>query len=140
MNHKVLLVEDNEGDLFLIKEAFKDANFQGNISEVKDGQAAIDFLTNLKENNDEAPIDLILLDINLPKKNGHEVLHFIKKTNGLKQIPVVILTTSSSKIDIKLAYHNFANGYIIKPTDVDHFQEAIAQINNYWFTIVQLPG
>ena len=137
--HQILLIEDNEGDIFLIKEAFNETNFNGKIIDIKDGESAIKYLTNLKDNNQTSDINLILLDINLPKKNGHEVLHFIKNTSGLKQIPVVMLTTSSSLIDIKLAYQNAANSFVIKSLETLDFQKKIAEINKYWFSTVQLP-
>nr|WP_315257677.1 response regulator [uncultured Flavobacterium sp.] len=136
--HTILLIEDNEGDIFLIKEALRETNFQGNIIEIKDGEAAIAFFLKKKANQEPLSISLVLLDVNLPKKNGHEVLKFIKNTDALKHIPVVMLTTSSSKSDIKKAYKNYVNSYITKPSDTEDFQEIIAKIQNYWFFTTQL--
>ncbi len=138
MMHKILLIEDNEGDIFLIKEALRETNFQGDITEIKDGEAAIAFFLEKKANQEPISISLVLLDVNLPKKNGHEVLQFIKNTANLKHIPVVMLTTSSSKSDIKKAYENSVNSYITKPLDTEDFQEVIAKIQNYWFSITQI--
>ncbi|RKS03157.1 response regulator [Flavobacterium sp. 102] len=139
MPYKILLIEDNEGDIFLIKEAFKETNFQGDITEIKDGDAAIDYFLKKKANDEDFSIDLVLLDVNLPKRNGHEVLKFIKSTPYLKHIPVVVFTTSSAKSDIQKAYKNAANSFITKPIDSEGFQEVIARIQNYWFSVTQLP-
>lgn len=103
----------------------------------KDGQAAIDFFS-LSNKHTILP-DLILLDINLPKKNGHEVLQFIKGSGRLKHIPVIMLTTSSSAADINLAYNNYANCYITKPDEVDAFLKVVRAIENFWISTVKLP-
>ncbi|WP_264522180.1 response regulator [Flavobacterium sp. N1994] len=133
MTHTILLIEDNEGDIVLMKEALKEANFQGKIMVIKEGNAAIRFF---KENVDAEAlsINLVLLDINLPKRNGHEVLKYIKSSPELKHLPVVIFTTSSSNADIEKAYQNFANAFVTKPTDTDEFLEVIAKIQNYWIS------
>jgi CheY-like chemotaxis protein len=136
----ILLVEDNEGDILLIRDAMENARVIIKLSVVKDGKEALDFLN--KKNkyiNAEQP-DLILLDINLPKKNGHEVLQFIKGTESLKQIPVIMLTTSSSVSDINWAYKNYANCYIAKPVEAETFLNVISKIENFWISIVKLPG
>lgn len=134
----ILLVEDNEGDIILTLEAFEEWNTTNHITVAKDGQAAIDFFGN---NSEHAPLpDLVLLDINLPKMNGHEVLKFIKSEGRLKHIPVIMLTTSSSATDIKLAYDNYANCYITKPDEVDTFLKVVCAIENFWITIVKLPS
>lgn len=140
MSKMILLIEDNEGDIFLIKEAFRETNFQGDIIEIKDGEAAIAFFLEKKANQEPISINLVLLDVNLPKKNGHEVLKFIKSTDDLKHIPVVMLTTSSSKSDIKKAYDNYVNSYITKPLDTEDYQAVISQIQNYWFFTTQLSN
>jgi chemotaxis family two-component system response regulator Rcp1 len=140
MRKMILLIEDNEGDIFLIKEAFRETNFQGDIIEIKDGEAAIAFFLEKKANQEPISINLVLLDVNLPKKNGHEVLKFIKSTDDLKHIPVVMLTTSSSKSDIKKAYDNYVNSYITKPLDTEDYQAVITQIQNYWFFTTQLSN
>lgn len=135
----ILLVEDNEGDILLTTEAFEDAKIVIQLSVVKDGQAAIDSLT--KQHNFSAVElpDLILLDINLPKKNGHEVLKFIKEDENLKHIPVIMLTTSSFKKDINLAYENYANYYITKPIEIKDFLTVVTSIESFWISIVNLP-
>lgn len=136
----ILLVEDNEGDILLTIDAFEEGRISNKISVVRDGNEAIDFLTQSgKYTNRELP-DLILLDINLPKKNGHEVLSFIKSTESLKHIPVIILTTSSSESDIEKAYKNFVSCYITKPIEVNDFLNAISKIEDFWFSIVSLPN
>lgn len=112
----ILLVEDNDGDILLTTEALEETKIDFKISVVKDGRAAIDFMVAAGEHTEGVLIDLVLLDINLPKKNGHEVLKFIKEHGQLKHIPVVMLTTSSSQKDRDLAYSNAVN-YIIKPPD-----------------------
>lgn len=136
----ILLIEDNEGDILLTKEAFDELKIANRLSIARDGNEAIDFLEQHRiKMQDELP-DLILLDINLPKKNGFEVLSFIKKSDGLKHIPVIILTTSSSEKDIFKSYQNYANCYISKPVDVSDFMKAIAALENFWIKIVKLPG
>jgi len=135
----LLLVEDNDGDILLTQEALGERNIISQISVVKDGKEAILFLLKEGEYGQSKTPDIILLDINLPKKNGHEVLEFIKNHNELKQIPVIMLTTSSSDSDIKKAYKNHANCFITKPVEVGDFIKAIAIIEDFWFNIVALP-
>ena len=136
----ILLVEDNEGDILLTREALEARKLINKIDIAKNGVLAIDFLENILLNEGALLPDLILLDINLPKKNGQEVLQFIKTHNSLKQIPVIMLTTSSSDRDIIASYRNHANCYIMKPVDVGNFMEAITKIEDFWFTTVKLPG
>lgn len=138
-NLHILLVEDNEGDIILTKDAFDDAKINNKLSVVRDGKEAIDFLTKKAEYQHVNLPDLLLLDINLPKKNGIEVLKFIKENDALKHIPVIMLTTSSSETDINLAYKNFANCYITKPIEVSEFMPLIAKIQDFWVNIVTLP-
>ena len=136
---KILLVEDNEGDIVLTREALEECNIIGKIEIARDGAAAIKFFEDiLREEHSNLP-DMVLLDINLPKKNGHEVLHFIKEHDLLRHIPVIMLTTSSSEKDIVESYKHYANCYITKPVDLDNFIDVISQIESYWFNIVQLP-
>jgi chemotaxis family two-component system response regulator Rcp1 len=136
----ILLVEDNEGDILLTREAFEEARIIINLSVVRDGKEAMDFLTRQgKYPNAEMP-DMLLLDVNLPKRNGHEVLQFIKGDENLKHIPVIILTTSSSPKDINLAYNNYVSCFITKPIDVNEFIRVIATIENFWISIVKLPS
>lgn len=137
---KILLIEDNEGDIFLIKEALHESNFHGDVLEIKDGEAAITFFLEEKSKKQVSSINLILLDVNLPKKNGHEVLKFIKNNDALKHIPVVMLTTSSSENDIKKAYQNHVNSYITKPSDTEEYYDVITNIKNYWFFTTQLSN
>lgn len=136
----ILLVEDNEGDVFLVTEALEEGKIINKISVTRDGKEAIDFLTKKGKYENEQLPDLILLDINLPKKNGHEVLEYIKEKVELKQIPVIMLTTSSSEKDILLSNKNHANSFITKPVDVDHFLKVIYNIENFWINIVKLPS
>ena len=136
----ILLVEDNEGDVFLVTEALEEGKIINKISVTRDGKEAIDFLTKKGKYENEQLPDLILLDINLPKKNGHEVLEYIKGKDELKQIPVIMLTTSSSEKDILLSNKNHANSFITKPVDVDHFLKVIYNIENFWINIVKLPS
>jgi CheY-like chemotaxis protein len=135
----ILLVEDNEGDILLTKEALNEGKIANEVSVVRDGKQAIDFLCQKEEYKNAKMPDLILLDVNLPKKNGHEVLHFIKNDDKLKHIPVIMLTTSSSEKDINSSYKNHANCYISKPVEVDDFIDAVKEIENFWFTLVKLP-
>lgn len=135
----ILLVEDNEGDIVLTTEAFEEGKIINSISVVKDGWEAIQYLEKNEGYVDAKTPDLVLLDINLPKINGHEVLKHIKTSENLKQIPVVMLTTSSDEVDIKKSYNNFVNCYITKPVEVDSFINAISTIGDFWISIVQLP-
>ncbi len=135
----ILLVEDNEGDILLTTEALSEGKIINEVSIARDGEEAIDFLNQQGAFSNATKPDLILLDVNLPKKNGYEVLDYIKSTNDLKHIPVIILTTSSSQKDILYAYRNYANAYITKPVDVDDFIKIISTIEDFWIGIVQLP-
>lgn len=136
----ILLVEDNEGDILLTTEALEEGKIVNKISVAKDGKAAIDFLEKKNGYEKATTPDLILLDVNLPKKNGHEVLQYIKNADKLKMIPVIILTTSSSEKDIMLSYKNYANCFITKPVEVDNFLQVISSIENFWISVVHLPG
>lgn len=138
-NVHILLVEDNEGDIVLVTDAFEDAKIFNTISVVRDGQQALDFLykSNGFESVDDP--DLIVLDVNLPKLNGHEVLKKIKSDKKLCHIPVIMLTTSSSPSDINNSYKNHVNCYITKPVDVDDFIKVVLSIESFWISIVQLP-
>jgi CheY-like chemotaxis protein len=135
----ILLVEDNEGDIFLAQEAFEDFSIQNKISVVRDGKDALDFIFKQGKYLTAEDPDLILLDINLPKKSGHEVLKIIKNDVKTKQIPVIMLSTSSSKRDIQLSYENHVNCFITKPVDAHQFMKAITSIEEFWLSIVKLP-
>lgn len=138
-NAHILLVEDNEGDIVLTKEALADAKIKNKVSVSRDGEEAIDYLNKAIKNPEELLPDFILLDINLPKIDGKEVLHYIKTTPELKRIPVVMLSTSSSELDIAYSYNNYANCFISKPVDFNKFFDVVRMIEDFWITIVKLP-
>ena len=135
----ILLVEDNEGDIILAKEALKDARIITRVSVVRNGDEALSFLHKHGHYVGVEVPDLVLLDINMPKINGMEVLKRIKNDSNLKSIPIVMLTTSSLETDIKQAYENHANCYITKPVDVDQFMDVVHKIEDFWILIAKLP-
>jgi CheY-like chemotaxis protein len=136
---QVLLLKDNPGDVRLTREAFKDARLHIHLSVVSDGIAAMAFL-NREGDHEAAPRpDLILLDLNLPKKNGREVLEEVKSNPALQSIPVVILTTSSSEVDVFRSYQLHANCYISKPVNLEGFLAVVKSIDEFWLTVVRLP-
>jgi chemotaxis family two-component system response regulator Rcp1 len=137
---EILLVEDNLGDVRLTKEALKDSKILNILNVVRNGEQALDYLRKSNEYTDAVRPDLILLDLNLPKKNGQEVLAEIKTDPDLKRIPVVILTTSKAERDILQSYNLHANCYIIKPVNFEDFTTVIRSIENFWFTVVKLPS
>lgn len=134
----ILLVEDNEGDIVLTKEALEDSKILNTVSVVKNGREALNFIFKQNGFEDVATPDLILLDINLPLKNGHEVLKIIKEDDSVKHIPVIMLTTSSTESDVLFSYKNHANCFITKPVEVTAFIEAITSLNHFWLNIVTL--
>ncbi|MCJ7647943.1 MAG: response regulator [Candidatus Lokiarchaeota archaeon] len=136
---EVLLVEDNPGDIRLTKEAMKEAKIINNLNVVEDGVEALAYLRKKGNFKGVKRPDLILLDINLPKKNGREVLAEIKQDIHLKQIPVVILTVSNAEEDIIKTYELHANCYITKPVDMEQFTKVVKSIDEFWFSIVRLP-
>jgi chemotaxis family two-component system response regulator Rcp1 len=135
----VLLVEDSPGDIRLTQEALKDAKMHIHLDVTRDGQEAMAFLMREGEYANAARPDLILLDLNLPKKDGREVLKEIKEDPTLKIIPVVILTTSASEADILRSYSLHANCYITKPVSLDGFLTVVKSIDNFWMSVVKLP-
>jgi len=135
----ILLVEDNEGDILLTSEALEEGKFNNKLSVARDGKQAIEFLEKKGNYLDAETPDLILLDVNLPKKNGYQVLHHIKASDHLKRIPVIMLTTSSSPKDINQAYENYASSYITKPLEAQNFVEVIESIENFYLGVVKLP-
>ena len=137
---EILLVEDNEGDIVLTMEALDDARIINKVTVKRDGAEALEYLLKLAVNDHASLPDLILLDINLPKIDGKEVLNQIKTNPALKKIPVVMLTTSSAEGDILESYNNHANCYIIKPVDLNKFFNIVKAIENFWVTIVKLPA
>lgn len=136
----VLLVEDNPGDVRLTLEAFKAAKVRNTIHVVNDGAEAISYLKREGDYKNAGRPDLILLDLNLPKQNGREVLAQIKADGDLKRIPVVILTTSQAEADIEQSYELHANCFITKPVDLDRFMEIVNSIEDFWLTVVRLPA
>ena len=136
---EVLLVEDSPGDVRLTREAFKDARVHINLHVAVDGTDAMAFLRRQGEHANVPRPDLILLDLNLPKKDGREVLEEIKESPALKSIPVVILTTSASEADILQSYRLHANCYITKPVDLAGFLEVVKSIDSFWLSVVKLP-
>lgn len=136
----ILLVEDNEGDILLTRDALEDRNFIHRISVVKNGKQALDFIFKRGEYAGVEIPDLILLDVNLPLKNGHEVLQRLKGDNRTKHIPVIMLTTSSSEKDVELSYRNHANCYITKPVDMDEFVSVVRTIEEFWLRLAKLPA
>jgi CheY-like chemotaxis protein len=136
---EVLLVEDSPGDVRLTREAFKDAKVLINLHVASDGTEAMAFLKRDGGHTNAPRPDLILLDLNLPKKDGREVLGEIKESPTLKSIPVVILTTSASDADILKSYLLHANCYITKPVDLKGFLNVVKSIDNFWLSVVKLP-
>ena len=137
---EILLVEDNPGDVRLTREVLREGRIRNTLNVVGDGVEALDFLHRRGAYSDAHPQDLILLDLNLPKMNGQEVLAEIKKDPDLKSIPVVVLTTSSAEQDVLSAYDLHANCYITKPVDLDQFVRVVQSIEDFWLSIVRLPG
>lgn len=135
----ILLVDDNEGDILLTKEALAEARIINKISVAYDGIEAIRFLRKEAPFEEGETPDLILLDINLPMMDGTEVLSVIKNDAGLRRIPVIMLTTSSSEKDILTSYNNHANCYITKPVDLEQFMCVVRTIEDFWISIVRLP-
>ena len=136
---RILLVEDNPGDVRLTLEAFKEGKVRNEISVVQDGVEALAFLRRQGKYAGEPRPDVILLDLNLPKKDGREVLAEIKQDPNLKRIPVVILTTSAAEQDILKTYNLHANCYVTKPVDFEQFITVVKSIERFWFTVVKLP-
>ncbi len=136
---QILLVEDSPGDVRLTMEALREGKICNNLFVVRDGVEALEFLRQQGEHAQAPRPDLILLDLNLPRMDGRELLAEIKGDAALQQIPVVILTTSKAEQDIMRAYSLHANAYVTKPVGLDQFAEVIDAIEDFWFTIVMLP-
>jgi len=132
---RILLVEDNPGDVELTRRALRETTIPHELEVVEDGEAAISILDRLAE-TPEAP-DLVLLDLNLPRRNGREVLAHIKATPSLRRIPVVMLTSSQAESDVHSAYDLHANSYVVKPVGVAEFLAAVQQIESYWIGLVE---
>jgi CheY-like chemotaxis protein len=137
---EILLVEDNPGDVRLTKESLDDAKVHNNMAVASDGMEAIAFLRQEGEYANATRPDLILLDLNLPRMNGFEVLDAIKEDPDLKRIPVVVLTTSQAEQDIVRSYNLYANAYVTKPVDLEQFIKVIKSIEGFWLEIVKLPN
>ncbi|MEV1043983.1 response regulator [Streptomyces sp. NPDC049916] len=137
---EVLLVEDDPGDELMTREAFEDNKIRNTLHVVRDGQEALDFLYRRGDHTDAPRPDLVLLDLNLPKYDGRQVLERIKGDPELSLIPVVVLTTSSAEEDILRSYKLHANAYVTKPVDLDQFIAAVRQIDEFFVTVVRLPG
>jgi DNA-binding response OmpR family regulator len=131
---EILLIEDNPGDIELVREGFEEARVANHLSIIEDGQAALDFF--IKGEN--LP-DIILLDINLPKANGFEILETIRSQPKSAEIPVIMLTSSEADSDVVKSYQNSANSYVSKPVDFDKFIAAIKSIESFWLSVVKLP-
>lgn len=136
----ILLVEDNPGDVRLTKEALKEGKVRNVLHVASDGVEAMAFLRKEGEFKDVPRPDLILLDLNLPRKDGREVLEEIKQDDSLRRIPVVILTTSRDEEDILKTYDLHANCYITKPVDLEQFIQVVRSVEDFWLTIVKLPN
>src|SRR5688500_12975675 len=136
---EILLVEDNPADVRLTQEAFRDGKIHNTLAGVKDGGEAMDYLHRRGKYADAVRPDLILLDLNLPRKDGREVLAEIKADSVLMHIPVVVLTTSKAEMDIVKTYNLHANCYVVKPVDFEQFIHVIRSIENFWLSAVTLP-
>jgi chemotaxis family two-component system response regulator Rcp1 len=136
---EILLVEDNPGDVRLTQEVLKEGRIRNTLNVVTDGVEALAFLRREGAYADAPPQDMVLLDLNLPRMDGREVLAEIKGDPELRKIPVVVLTTSSAEVDILKAYDLHANCYITKPVDLDQFENVVRSIEDFWLAIVKLP-
>lgn len=136
---EILMVEDNAADVRLTREAFKDAKVLNHMNIVVDGEEAMAFLRQEGKYADAPRPDLILLDLNLPKKDGREVLAEIKKDPELKRIPIVVLTTSDDEKDVLKAYDLHVNAYVRKPVDLHQFMKVVEAVEDFWLTVVRLP-
>lgn len=136
---EILLVEDNPGDILLTQRAFKSSKILNALHVVTDGQSALDFLRRQGQYSQAIRPDLVLLDINLPGLDGHEVLASIKSDEDLQQIPVVMLTSSDHDRDVAASYKSQANSYICKPPTLEGLSKALETLQDYWFAVVRLP-
>ncbi len=136
---EILLIEDNPGDVRLTKLALKGGKILNNISVVMDGAEAMDFLLKKGKYSEAVRPDLIILDLNLPKKDGRQVLKEIKDNESLRRIPIVVLTTSRDDQDVLKSYNLHANAYITKPLDLDQFIDVVRSIETFWVSVVRLP-
>ncbi len=137
---EILLVEDNPGDVLLTREAFAGFKVTNTLHVVEDGEAAMAYLKGEGEYAGAPRPDLVLLDLNLPRKSGREVLAEIKADPQLRLTPVIVLTTSAAEEDVQYAYGHCANSYIVKPIGFENFARAVSKIHSFWLTLVRLPG
>lgn len=137
---EILLVEDNPGDVRLTREALKEGKVLNHLHVVEDGEDAVRFLRREGEFDGAVRPDLVLLDLNLPRKSGHEVLEEIKSDTDLRRIPVVVLTSSEAETDIARSYDRYANAYITKPVDLDQFISVVRSVEDFWLEVVRLPA
>ena len=137
---EIMLVEDNPGDVLLTREAFADAKISNNIQVANDGEQALELLRAISADESKILPDIILLDLNLPRKDGRQVLTEIKEDEALKHIPVVVLSSSKAESDIAETYKLHANSYIVKPIDLSQFMDIVSAIEGFWFTVVVMPG
>ncbi|MFP9193193.1 response regulator [Natronosalvus vescus] len=135
----ILLVEDNPGDVRLTQEAFKEGRIDNTLHITRDGAEAISFLRRENGHEDAPKPDLILLDLNLPRKSGADVLEVLKNDRNLRRIPTIVLTSSEAEEDIVSSYENYANAYLTKPIDPDEFIDALRTFETFWLSVVQLP-
>ncbi len=137
---EILLVEDNRGDVLLASRAFRDAQIENNLTVVETAEMALDVLRGEGEYAGRRLPDMILLDLNLPRMNGHELLAIVKADDRLRHIPVIILSSSHSDSDVSGSYGHHANAYIVKPVDLAKFKAVVASIEQFFFMVVVLPG
>ena len=139
---QILLVEDNPADIELTLEAFEESNLENNVTVIEDGAEALDYLYRRGDFESASHPDIILLDINLPHVSGLDILTTIKKDNSLRNIPVIMLTSSEDDMDIFQSYQNYCSGYITKPVKIENFVNVVAKVEGFWFNLVKLasPG
>lgn len=135
---RILLVEDNQGDVILTRRAFQEAKIANQLQVAMSGEEAVEMLSREGEWKDLLP-DIILLDLNLPQMNGQDVLKFIKESEHLRHIPVVILSSSNAEQDVVRSYNLHANGYVVKPVSLASFHEVVQKLEQFWFTLVVMP-
>ncbi len=136
---EILLVEDNPGDIELTEEAFREGKIVYNMHVARDGEEALDFLYQRGKFTEARRPDIILLDLNMPRKNGKEVLAIIKEDSKLHGIPIVVLSSSAAEQDIVKSYSLYANAYIVKPVDLDQFLRVVRELEDFWLSVVRLP-
>ena len=136
---EILLVEDNPGDVLLTREAFREGHYAPRLSVAEDGEEALDFLRQTGKYRESPRPDLLLLDLNLPRKDGRELLAELKDDPELRHIPVIILSTSEAEQDIRLAYRSHANCYLTKPIQMDDFIKKIRSVEDFWLSVAKLP-